>query len=93
MATKKATEILTPSTVRRKLDESMLRAFRRLQIEQELETEHATATYAGLSSTYVHWVTYGRPWPIDAIVLVATALNCLVPEMLRLAGDGRETGS
>lgn len=87
MDTSIAPEVHTEATVRDQLDQSMLMAFKRLKLEHRLLTDEATANLAGLTGTYVHWLTFRQHWSMKAVVRVAVALNCTVAEMLRLAGE------
>ncbi len=78
---------LTSSTVRDRFSRQVTAFFARLRDELGETSDQALADRLGLPTTYVHYLTGTRQWPLDAAAKVAAGGQCHIDEMARLAGD------
>lgn len=72
------------SVVQERLGVQLRAAFQRIRDERRLSHDAELAREIGFPTTYVHWLALKRPWPVDAIVKLATAGQCHVDELLRI---------
>lgn len=77
--------ILTPSVVRDQVSFQLQGAFRRVRDELGIGSDEELARQLGWPTTYVHWLSRQREFPMDRACELAAAGGCHLDELLRIA--------